>query len=392
MRKVSLPPPTDAGLAAVLLAWVEAAVWFPGDAASTPVAGPFWLRVAYPLLVAVPLAWRRVAPLAVAATVMLGVVLQAAVTLDSPEGLWLIVVLSLVGYSVAAFSPRRRAVIGLGIAVVGYLLYAWGDPTVRQWRDGDPWAAGFFGAMVVAWWLFGLFVRHRHEERRAHARADELREQARVAVDQERARLARELHDVISHNLSVVVVQAAGARATGTGDPATLEKIERSGRESLVEMRRLLGVLRTEGDGDPDLAPQPGIGQLDALAAGVRAAGLDVTLTMEGERAALSPVLDLCAYRIVQESLTNVVKHAGPARVGVTVRCDPRAVTIDVVDDGVGSPVVAGTGHGHGHGLVGMRERVALFGGSLTVGPLAGGGFGVHARLPRDDVAVSESP
>jgi signal transduction histidine kinase len=169
-----------------------------------------------------------------------------------------------------------------------------------------------------------------------------------------------------------------------------LEKIERSGRESLVEMRRLLGVLRTERDGDPDLAPQPGIGQLDALAAEVRAAGLDVTITIEGERAALSPVLDLCAYRIVQESLTNVVKHAGPARVDVTVRCDPRAVTIDVVDDGVGSPVVVGTGHGHG--LVGMRERVALFGGSLTVGPLAGCGFGVHARLPRDDVAGSESP
>src|SRR6516165_289352 len=102
MRKVSLPPPTDAGLTAVLLAWVEAAVWFPGDAAGTPVAGPFWLRVAYPLLVAVPLAWRRVAPLAVAATVMFGIVLQAAVTLDSPEGLWLIVVLSLVAYSVAA--------------------------------------------------------------------------------------------------------------------------------------------------------------------------------------------------------------------------------------------------------------------------------------------------
>jgi signal transduction histidine kinase len=296
-------------------------------------------------------------------------------------------VLSLVGYSVAAYSPRRRAVIGLGITLAGYLLYAWGDPTVRQWRDGDQWAAGFFAAMVVAWWLFGLFVRHRHEERRAQDRADELRERARVAVDEERSRLARELHDVISHNLSVVVVQAAGARATGTGDPATLEKIERSGRESLVEMRRLLGVLRTQPGGDPDLAPQPGIAELDSLATGVRTAGLDVTLTVEGDHSGLPPVLDLCAYRIVQESLTNVVKHAGPARVSVTVRCDPRAVTIDVVDDGIGSPLVAA----NGHGLIGMRERVALFGGSLTVGPRVGGGYAVHARLPRDGARTPES-
>jgi signal transduction histidine kinase len=237
--------------------------------------------------------------------------------------------------------------------------------------------------MVLAWWLLGMFVRHRREVRRGQARALELEAQMREAVDQERARLARELHDVISHNLSVVVVQAAGARAAGTGDPATLEKIERSGRESLVEMRRLLGILRRERDDDPDLSPQPGITALDALVSGVRAAGVPVELTMAGDLTQLPTVLDLCAYRIVQESLTNVIKHAGPARVRVSVRGDLDAVTIDVEDDGTGHSGQSRVGHG----LVGMRERVALFGGELTAGPRTGHGFAVHARLPRDDAA-----
>jgi signal transduction histidine kinase len=186
---------------------------------------------------------------------------------------------------------------------------------------------------------------------------------------------------VIAHNLSVVVVQAAGARAAGIHDAKTLEKIEHSGRESLVEMRRLLGVLRRERDDDPNWAPQPGIAQLDALVTGVRAVGFPIELTIGGDPTDLPAVLDLYMYRIVQESLTNVVKHARPARVSVSVRCDPRLVTIDVIDNGSATP----TATGGGHGLIGMRERVDLFGGQLTAGPRPAGGYAVHALLPRDD-------
>jgi signal transduction histidine kinase len=301
------------------------------------------------------------------------------VTANSPEGLWLILAFAVVSYSVSAYSARRRGLVGLAVVLAGYGLYAWGDRGVRDWDSGDAWATGFFGILIVACWLLGMYLRHRRDERVSRARAEELEERARTAVDQERARLARELHDVVSHNLSVVVVQAAGARAARTGDPATLEKIERSGREALVEMRRMLGVLRQENDGGDDSAPQPGIAQLDALAAGIRAIGVPVTLTVEGDPTGLPTVMELCIYRIVQESLTNVVKHAVPCRATVRVRCDPNAVTVEVRDDGT-----AVRTKGSGHGLIGMRERVALFNGELTAGPLGEGGFAVHARLPRD--------
>jgi signal transduction histidine kinase len=375
---------TDVGLAAVAVGWLTLATWWPAHAAGSPITGPQWLRIAYPLLVGAPLAWRRRYPLTALSVTLGAIALQAMVTFNSPEGLFLIYTMSLAAFSVSIFSPRPRAAAGLAILIVSYLLYALGDAAVRRGAQDNLWATAFFLAMLVGWWFLGGYVRNRREERRAAERAKQLEEQARTAVDQERARLARELHDVISHNLSVVVVQAAGARAVGVGDPATLEKIERSGRESLVEMRRLLGVLRREHEDDPRTAPQPGIAQLDALIHGVRAAGVDVEYQVDGDVAGLPAVLDLCAYRIVQESLTNVVKHAGPARATVTVRCDRRAITIDVLDDGV---VPASTGVG-GHGLVGMRERVAMFGGELTTGPRAGGGFAVHARLPWDGEAA----
>jgi signal transduction histidine kinase len=378
-RPVAVPPATDIGLAAISLVWLELATWFPNHLAGTAITGPLWLRLAYPLLLAVPLAWRRRYPLGALSCVMAGQLLQAAVTQNSPEGLFLIYTIGLVTYSVSAYSPPRRAAVGLAVLVVGYLLYSWGDAGVRPLTQDEVWSAAFFAAMLIGVWFLGGYVRHRREERLTSAHARALEEQARTAVDQERARLARELHDVISHNLSVVVVQAAGARAIGAGDQVTLEKIERSGRESLVEMRRLLGVLRRERPADSDLAPQPGIAQLDALVSRVRAAGVPVECAVEGDVSGLPAMLDLCVYRIVQESLTNVVKHAGSARATVTVRGDGTAITVDVADDGTAPP-----GEGGGHGLVGMRERVAMFGGELLAGPRVGGGFAVHARLPRD--------
>jgi signal transduction histidine kinase len=228
-----------------------------------------------------------------------------------------------------------------------------------------------------------VFVRSRREAVAQAARTAAAERQAERAVADERARMARELHDIVSHNLSVVVLQAAGAQAAGGTDTGpTLQKIERSGRQALVEMRRLLGVLRQpdEPAAGPELSPQPGLAELAALAEGVRAAGLPVVLVIDGDPDGLPAAVDISAYRIVQEALTNVLKHAGRASAQVSVRCGADEVFIEVTDDGAG-PQPAGPAGG-GHGLAGMRERVALFGGELAAGPEPGGGFAVRARLP----------
>jgi signal transduction histidine kinase len=186
-----------------------------------------------------------------------------------------------------------------------------------------------------------VFVRGRRQAAIQAERAAQLELRAAQAVADERARMARELHDIVSHNLSVVVLHAAGARASGVPAASTLEKIERSGRQALVEMRRLLGVLR-EPDDQPALAPQPGIADLTALAADVRAVGLPVRLTITGDQRGLPPAVDVSAYRIVQEALTNVLKHAGPAHAEVALECGLDAVTIDVTDDGAGAAAAPG--------------------------------------------------
>ena len=225
-------------------------------------------------------------------------------------------------------------------------------------------------------------VRARRQAESTAARSAALERQAEQATATERARIAREMHDIVAHHLSVIVLQAAGARASGRPAEATLEKIENSARQGLAETRRLLGVLR-DPDEETGLAPQPGIGDLDALAAGVRAAGLPVNLVIDGDLAALPATVDVSVYRIVQEALTNILKHAGPARADVTIGCGQDAVIIEVTDDGT-----AKSGHGapvNGHGLAGMRERAAVFGGELAVGPRPGGGYAVRARLPLGD-------
>jgi signal transduction histidine kinase len=207
----------------------------------------------------------------------------------------------------------------------------------------------------------------------------ELRAQAAVAV--ERGRIARELHDVIAHNVSMVVVQAGAAASVLEGEQphvrAALEAIETTGRATVDEMRRLLGVLRQSEDGAA-LAPQPGLAGLETLVAGVREAGLPVDLRIEGSPRQLPSALDLTAYRIAQEALTNVLKHAGPARAALTVRYDAAAVEIELRDDGAGG---RSNGAGGGHGLIGMRERVALWGGTLDAGGTERGWL-VRARLP----------
>jgi signal transduction histidine kinase len=202
-----------------------------------------------------------------------------------------------------------------------------------------------------------------------------------VAVAEERLRIARELHDVVAHAISVIVLQARGGRRSLAMDPdetrQALDTIEATGSEALAEMRRLLGMLRRD-DEEIALAPQPSLRHLDSLASQVREAGLPVEVSIEGEPVELSPGVDVSAYRIVQEALTNALKHAGPATARVIVRYGDHHLELEIADTGVG----ANAGGEEGHGLAGMRERVSLYGGNIDSGPRDGGGFAVKARLP----------
>jgi len=221
---------------------------------------------------------------------------------------------------------------------------------------------------VVAW-LAGVVL----GERTARAEAT-----ARLAVAEERGRIAREMHDVVAHSVSVMVLQVGAVRHTlpaGLGEEKeVLDGVEQTGRRAMSEMRRLLGAMR---EGDVELAPQPGLRDLDALVDDVRRAGLPVQLRVEGDPPSLPDTLDLSAYRIVQEGLTNALKHAHASRAEVLVAYAPDALRIDVRDDGVG-----GSGTGSGHGLVGIRERVKVYGGSMAAGSPPEGGFVLSARIP----------
>jgi signal transduction histidine kinase len=252
--------------------------------------------------------------------------------------------------------------------------------------------------LIGAAWLLGHYIR---AGRVYTAELEQKNQQlqraqydlARQAVMADRLRIARDLHDAVAHTMSVVAVHAGSARMIGAGDPAAthaaLDTIERASRSALVEMRRLLGVLRTPdnaGDDTSSLDPAPGLRDLDGLVADVVKSGVTVQMRVLGERPEVPPVVDLCAYRIVQEALTNVIKHAGPVRVTVTVRYYDDEIAIDVDNDGPGAargPLIEPSGLG-GLGIVGMQERIAMLGGVLDTGPLGTGGFHVGARFPLD--------
>jgi signal transduction histidine kinase len=225
--------------------------------------------------------------------------------------------------------------------------------------------------------------------------AEQLRAQqpllARAAVIDERTRIARELHDVVAHGVSVMVIQSVAGRALLRRDPDSAEEalrvIESTGKNALAELRRLLGVLRSDEDAaGVDVQPQPGLGDLDQLVASVAESGLRVDLKVSGEGAPLTPGVDLAAYRIVQEALTNVIRHAGTDRATVRVQREPRELVLEILDGGGGAGSNGG-GSGGGHGLPGMRERAALYGGELVAGPRPQGGYAVRARLPVDVAA-----
>lgn len=222
------------------------------------------------------------------------------------------------------------------------------------------------------------------EQRAADLEAD-LENQAALAAAEERTRIAREMHDIIAHGMSTVVVQAQAAQSVVDTNPGkareVLETIENIGRTSVDEMRRMLGVLRSDTS-ELELEPQPGFEQLDELRKQVDVAGVTLDLTVVGDLEALPPSLNLTGYRILQEALTNVLRHAGrPVRVAAEINCDDSELTITVTDDGLGAAASTETA-GSGHGLRGMRERVEIYNGTLKSGPVPGGGFGVYATLP----------
>jgi signal transduction histidine kinase len=331
------------------------------------------------LVLALSLAWRRRAPLIVlAVAIAASVVANFAVVLDAATTPAVALVVAV--YSVGAHAERVREWIGL--AGVAALIAA---NAAEQLSLGDL----LLIAMILGGaWLAGRAMRYRRERERTLERLTvdlerEREEKARAAVAEERVRIARELHDVVAHAISVIVLQARGGRRSLATDPAearvALNTIEEMGTQALAEMRRLLGMLRRD-DEEIALAPQPSLRYLDTLAAQIREAGLPVDLSVEGEPIELPPGVDLSAYRIVQEALTNALKHAGPATARVVVRYGKDDLELEIADTGPG----AAASDGEGHGLVGMRERVSLYGGRLEAGPRDGGGFAVRARLPLD--------
>jgi signal transduction histidine kinase len=364
------PFATDAVLALAL----AAVVLFEVFTSNGYLTGSAWVYVPVAVLMTVPLAWRRRAPLHVVVLVMGAFAAQSLILDPTPTPDVELIPALIAVYSVSAHGERWVPWVGGGIGIVAGLIWLGVDDFLLP-------IVMFGGA-----WLAGRLVQKRQLYAQAFAERARVLERerdanARVAAAEERVRIAREMHDVVGHSVSVMVVQAGAERlALGEERPATREAllaIERTGREALAEMSRLLGVLRKEGEGLA-LAPRPSLAQLDALVQTVRAAGVPVELRVEGDQTDLPPSVDVSAYRIVQEALTNVVKHAGPARATVVVRYGGRAVEVDVTDDGEGSV----KGNAVGYGLAGMRERVALHGGTLDASSLSDGGFSVKARLP----------
>jgi signal transduction histidine kinase len=294
-------------------------------------------------------------------------------------------------YSAAAYFPVRRAALAAALLWIPVLVIDLARPLPAQAEGlSGPYLAVANLLTALVCYLIGRVVHTRRaytaalEERAKTAEANQ-RALAEQAVADERRRIARELHDVVAHHVSVTGVLATGARRMLRRDPdatdEALATIEETSRTALREMRRLLTVLRTEAEPDVELAPQPGLAGIGALVEQVREAGLPVTLRVDGSCETLDPGVALTIYRIVQEALTNSLKHAGDATAEVRLSFGSQWLVVEVFDTGRG-PIPGG--RGVGHGLVGMRERVSLYGGTLRVGPRPGGGFRVYARIPID--------
>jgi signal transduction histidine kinase len=342
--------------------------------------GPQGAVAAATAVATLSLALRRRAPLATAALVAVAVGAREIGTVLTIQ-LWGDFVPVLVAaYSVARYARARTAALGAGLLAVAIIVVELRVPVSRTTAN-IPFIWVPFLTVLGA----GRALRardRRHAQTSDHARRLEVERDAsvRAAVTDERERIARELHDVIAHCVSVMVVQAAAAEDLLDRDPERarqpLRAIQDTGRDAVADLRRMLGLLRGS-DAAPSLAPQPGAAQLDDLVAQMDAAGLPVRIDVAGTPRQLPAGVDLAGYRIVQEALTNALKHAGPAHATVSLRYGHQALEIEVADDGRGGAV-----NGRGHGLIGMRERVALYGGELDAGPRPEGGCLVRVRLP----------
>ncbi len=376
----------DALLALAFVVWTQLDLWGHAPAGLRVAGGRSSLAVLL-LLMTLPLAIRRRSPAATLLIVTASLVIAAAVVRHSTGvPVEVFIALLIAFYSVGAHCDERRApfVAAFALAVIAAV---------------DLARPGFFNgghsARPAAWlaftiaWLVGRDMRRRRQhvtvlESRAARLEREREEKAQLAVSEERSRIARELHDIVAHGVSVIVAQArAGPHLVHDPERTTgvFRAIESSGREALIELRRLLGILRSD-DQQLAIGPQPGLDSLQSLVEQVRVSGLPVHLRIEGEPVQLPAGVDLSAYRIVQEALTNVVKHASATSAEVMIRYDSRALELDVLDDGRGATASV---NGDGHGLIGMRERASLYGGTIETGPRTGGGYAVHARLPLGD-------
>jgi signal transduction histidine kinase len=379
---------TDRGRLAHYLVAVFLAVFLVVDYATLddiigePVEPRGWL-VALAVVGAIGLLFSRdapfVAPLVTAAAIAVSIiVVEEPTEIEDAFAPFLIAILFL-PWCFGMYNERSRAIAGL---VVMELL---GALVNHQFGGtfGDYFFIGIF--MLVTWTVGFVLNRRAAQTRELSERAARLereqQEAATRAVAEERQRIARELHDVVAHSVSVMTVQAGAVRRLLRPDQEkerqALETIEATGREALTEMRRLVGLLREQG-AMPEFSPQPGLGTMDALLDTVRSAGLPVDLDVDGTPRDLPPGIDLAAYRVVQEALTNALKYGGTAHAWVSLHWRDDELELEVANDGKGD----GDGSGGGHGLAGMRERVSLYGGTVDSGPRDGGGYVVRARLP----------
>lgn len=336
------------------------------------------------LLQTLPIAARSVAPLAALTVSVIAISSHVAL---GYEGVYAGTFAALVIlYSAASLTDVRQGAVAGLVTTAGITIYF----TTDRGNPGLAQAVPTYATYAVAWGL-GTYARSRREytnvvEERASLLEHEREVRAREAVADERARIARELHDIVGHALNLIVIQSGGAQRVFGSKPElardSLASIESTSRQALVDMERMLGMLRSAQPPGDELGAQPGLGDVDRLAAQVSEAGLPVSVSIEGTPIALPPSVDLSAYRIVQEALTNALKHAGPARASVIVRYAPDSLQLEITDDGRGAAGERSESDRGGRGLIGMKERVAVFDGELSVGPRPEGGYRVHVRLP----------
>jgi len=333
---------------------------------------PLGLSVPVALAMTVPLIWRRSATLAVVGVVLGAWAVQGVAGDWELEPQSELLAVAFAFWSLGAHVRERTSLLAAVGALAAVLVHEPGDAIV-MW----PLMLGVFAA--------GRLMRSRDQLARALER--DLFDAERMAVAEERARIARELHDVVAHSISLMTIQAGAERVTlGSGAPQTTEvlaRIEQTGRQALAEMRRMLGMLR-DPEEDPELAPMPGLAQVDSLLERMARAGLQVELTVSGTPTRLSPGLDISGFRIVQEALTNVLKHAEASSATVRITHGAEHLEIEVLDDGCGRGI---SDRGGGQGLTGMHERVALYQGVLEVGAVSPHGWRVFARLPQQSTA-----